>query len=66
MNIENTKNRLQVLKDRHKKQHDIVEALEGEKAPEKIIKKAKLEKLTIKDEIVSLEAALEEREINAN
>lgn len=66
MNIENTKHRIEILKERHKKQHSIVEALEAEKAPEKMIKSAKLEKLNIKDEITILENTLVERINNVN
>lgn len=61
MNIENMKHRIDLLKARHKKQHSIVEALEAEKAPEKVIQAAKKEKLRIKDEIATLEASLIER-----
>jgi len=61
MNIENTKHRIELLKAKHKRHHSIVEVLEAEKAPEKAIQKAKVEKLAIKDEIVALESALSER-----
>jgi len=66
MNIENTKHRIELLKAKHKMQHSIVEVLEAEKAPEKIIQKAKVEKLAIKDEIAALESTLSERLNNAN
>lgn len=47
--------KLKFLKDQHKRQHDIIEALEAEKAPEEVIKRHKKIKLAIKDEIVELE-----------
>ena len=52
-------NRLRFLKTQHKKQHDIIEALEAEKAPEEIVKNHKRLKLSIKDEIASLENEME-------
>lgn len=51
-------NHLRFLKDQHKKQHDIIEALEAEKAPEEAIKKHKRLKLSIKDEITALETEM--------
>ena len=51
-------NRIRFLKDQHKRQHDIVEALEAEKAPEEAIKNQKRLKLSIKDEITVLENEL--------
>lgn len=51
-------NRLRFLKEQHKKQHDIVEALEAEKAPDKIITNHKKLKLSLKDEIAALENEL--------
>ena len=51
-------NRIRFLKDQHKRQHDIVEALEAEKAPEEAIKNQKRLKLSIKDEITMLENEL--------
>ena len=66
MNIENAKHRIELLKAKHKTQHSIVEVLEAEKAPEKAIQKAKVEKLAIKDEIAALESALSERLNNVN
>lgn len=66
MNIENTKHRIEILTVRHKKQHSIVEALEAEKAPEKAIQTAKIEKLNIKDEIAALEAFLSDSTIGVN
>lgn len=46
--------RIKLLEARHKVLHSTVEALEAEKAPEKFIKNAKVEKLKIKDEVVYL------------
>ena len=66
MDIKNTEYRIELLKKKHKRQHSIVEALEAEKAPEKAIQKAKVEKLLIKDEIAGLECALLERLKNVN
>lgn len=54
-----TENRLRFLKDQHKRQHAIVEALEAEKAPEETIKNHKRLKLSIKDEIAELEKEME-------
>jgi hypothetical protein len=42
------------LEKKHKHQHQIVESLEAEKAPEETIKRAKIEKLKLKDEIENL------------
>lgn len=50
--------RIQILKDRHKHMHSLVEALEAERAPEESITKAKREKLNLKDEIASIEKQL--------
>ena len=50
--------RLNYIKQKHKKQHDIVEALEAEKAPDDAISCAKRVKLSMKDEISSLETLL--------
>ena len=58
MNIENKKHRFELLYQKHRLQHNIVEALEGEKAPEESIKKAKQEKLIIKDQIETLKKEL--------
>lgn len=58
MNIESTKRHIEMLKEKHKKQHSIVEALEAENAPEKYIKIAKAKKLKLKDEITSLESLI--------
>ena len=51
-------NRLKFLKNKHKKQHDIIEALEAEKAPIHIIAQLKIEKLALKDEINTLKTSL--------
>jgi len=51
--------RLKFLKTQHKKQHDIIEALEAEKAPEEIVKNHKRLKLSIKDEIIAIESEME-------
>jgi hypothetical protein len=58
MTKENDEYRLELLKKRHKHLHATVEALEGEKAPEKHTKKAKVEKLNVKDEITKLESKI--------
>jgi hypothetical protein len=50
--------RLKHLEEVHHKQHRYVEALEGEKAPEEVIKKAKKEKLKIKDEIEKMKGEI--------
>ena len=56
----NTQRRLEHLEDAHKHQHKMVEALEAEKAPDEIIKKAKIEKLRIKDMIAHLKGEVNE------
>lgn len=66
MNTDNITHRIEILKTKHKLQHSIIEALEGEKAPDRMIKSAKLEKLKIKDEIANLETSLLERVKNEN
>jgi hypothetical protein len=43
--------RLNLITKQHAKQHQMVEALEAEKAPEKHVKAAKVKKLKLKDEI---------------
>lgn len=43
------------LKDLHQHQHDVVEALEAENAPEFYIKKAKWIKLTLKRKLEDME-----------
>jgi hypothetical protein len=43
--------RIKLLEERHKKLHDTINSLEAEKAPGVYIKKAKVEKLKLKDEI---------------
>jgi hypothetical protein len=58
MEKESRLKRLEYIKTQHKKQHAIVEALEGEKAPEESIAYAKRLKLSMKDEIVALETML--------
>lgn len=50
--------RLTYLKKKHKKAHALVEALEGEKAPEDAVSHQKRIKLSIKDEIAAIEASL--------
>lgn len=47
--------RLEVLKDAHKLQHQMVEALEAEKAPDHIVSEAKRKKLQLKDQITEIE-----------
>lgn len=51
MKEEDYTHRLGLLKDRHKNLHSVIEALEAEKAPDKYIKKFKVDKLKLKDEI---------------
>jgi len=51
--------KIRFLRDQHKRQHDIVETLEAEKAPEEMIKNHKRLKLSIKDEIAALENEME-------
>lgn len=58
MNIEDIKSRVELLKQRHKHQHSVVDALVAEKAPDFAIQNAKIAKLGLKDEITSLEALL--------
>ena len=55
MTKEDDEYRLGILRKRHKELHATVEALEGEKAPENHIKKFKVNKLLVKDEITTLE-----------
>ena len=43
--------RLMSLEEAHRYQHSIVEALEAENAPDDIVKKAKIVKLNLKDQI---------------
>lgn len=50
--------RLEYLRTQHDKVHRLVEALEGEKAPEEMINVQKKIKLSIKDEIAAIESAL--------
>ena len=58
MNAKSTLKKLAYLKTQHAKLHSIVEALEGENAPEEAIIKQKKIKLAIKDEIAQIETAL--------
>lgn len=58
MNTATRLKRLKYLKTKHEKVHKIVEALEGEKAPEENISHQKKIKLSIKDEIASIESML--------
>jgi hypothetical protein len=58
MNAKSTLKKLAYLKTQHAKAHSIVEALEGENAPEEAIIKQKKIKLAIKDEIAQIEMAL--------
>tara|TARA_B110000977_G_scaffold4665_1_gene6705 strand:- start:183 stop:371 length:189 start_codon:yes stop_codon:yes gene_type:complete len=48
---EDVQHRLELVTKKHKHQHEIVSALEAEKAPEKAIKSAKVLKLKLKDEM---------------
>jgi len=48
---------LEHLKRQHKHHHKLIEAAEAEKAPEEFIKKLKVEKLNIKDQIQRMENA---------
>ena len=50
--------RLEVLQDAHKLQHQMVEALEAEKAPDHIVSEAKKKKLQLKDQINEIEMKL--------
>lgn len=43
--------RLKLVTDKHQHQHNIISALEAEKAPDKAIKSAKVLKLKLKDEM---------------
>ncbi len=49
-----TEQKILWLIQKHNHQHAMVEALEAEKAPEESIKRAKIEKLKLKDEIENL------------
>lgn len=55
MDTETRLKRLDYVRSKHKKQHDIVEALEADKAPEESVNKAKRLKLFMKDEIAAIE-----------
>ena len=48
---------LEQLKGEHEHHHNLIEAAEAEKAPEDFIKKLKVEKLHIKDQIQRIENA---------
>jgi hypothetical protein len=50
--------RLEHLRKEHRKIHEVIEALEGEKAPEETIIHQKKIKLSIKDEIAQIENEL--------
>jgi hypothetical protein len=50
--------RLAYLREKHTKMHSLIEALEGENAPEEYISQKKRIKLSIKDEIAAIEATL--------
>lgn len=50
--------RLEYLRTQHTKVHNLIEALEGEKAPEEAINTQKKIKLSIKDEIAAIESTL--------
>lgn len=54
MSPEKMEARIVHLEREHKHMHQIVEALEAEKAPEDAIKVAKVKKLKLKDEIENL------------
>ena len=43
--------KLEQLQKEHKRKHNFIEAAEAEKAPEEFIKKLKVDKLKLKDEI---------------
>jgi hypothetical protein len=58
MDTETRLRRLEFVKSKHKKQHAIIEALEAENAPDDSIGYAKRLKLSLKDEIASLETML--------
>jgi len=58
MEVAKLQHRLESLYDKHKKQHQVVEVLEAEKAPASMITKAKKEKLKLKDEITRIENQL--------
>lgn len=58
MTQEKIKNRISILKNRHKEIHKIIEALEAERAPDTSIRNRKKEKLSLKDQIDSLTSQL--------
>lgn len=49
MNIEE----LEALAARHEKLHALIEAAEAEKAPEEFVKKLKVEKLNVRDQLAA-------------
>ena len=51
--------RLAALEVKHEKLHDLVEVLEAERAPDDVIKRKKMEKLKVKDEIKRILEKLE-------
>ena len=54
-------NKLEALIVKHKHQHNIVEALEGERAPDDIVHNAKIKKLRLKDEIERIKNRLQNK-----
>lgn len=58
MNTTTRLKRLEYLRTKHTRVQKIIEALEGEKAPEEIIKNHKRLKLSLKDEIAELESEI--------
>lgn len=58
MNNEDRIHRIGLLKKRHKQLDDTIKVFETEKSPEVSIKRAKIEKLKVKDEITALEEYL--------
>jgi hypothetical protein len=58
MNNEDRIHRINLLKKRHRHLDNTIKVFESEKSPEVYIKKAKIEKLKIKDEINALEEYL--------
>lgn len=58
MNTDKLNNRLDSLRTKHDKLGKMIEALEGEKAPNPLINLNKVEKLRMKDEITRLENQL--------
>ena len=50
--------RIEILKEKHKHLHALVDASEAEKAPDEFIQKLKKEKLALKDEIERLQKGI--------